>query len=71
TFTDESLRNRLTRETGTAVVSPPAFHTFTDLDEHVRQQIQKIRAHPWIPHSIPVRGFVYDVRDGRLREVVP
>jgi carbonic anhydrase len=69
TFTDESLRNRLTRETGTAVVSPPAFHAFTDLDEHVRQQIQKIRAHPWIPRSIAVRGFVYDVRDGRLREV--
>ncbi|HXG33467.1 MAG TPA: carbonic anhydrase [Bryobacteraceae bacterium] len=69
TFTDESLRNRLTKETGTAVASPPAFHTFTDLDEHVRQQIQKIRAHPWIPRSIAVRGFVYDVRDGRLREV--
>ncbi len=69
TFTDESLRKRLTRETGTAVVSPPAFHTFTDLGEHVRQQIQKIRAHPWIPRSISVRGFIYDVRDGRLREV--
>lgn len=69
TFTDDSLRSRLVKETGTAVVSPSAFHAFPDLDEHVRQQIQKIRAHPWIPRSIPVRGFVYDVRDGRLREV--
>lgn len=69
TFTDDSLRSRLVKETGTAVVSPSTFHAFPDLEEHVRQQIQKVRAHPWIPRSIPVRGFVYDVRDGRLREV--
>lgn len=69
TFTDDNLRSRLVKETGTAVVSPATFHAFPDLEEHVRQQVQKIRAHPWIPRSIPVRGFIYDVRTGQLREV--
>ncbi len=69
TFTDQDLRQRLIRASGTAAVAPAAFHAFSDLQEHVREQIQKIRAHPWIPASISVRGFIYDVRDGRLREV--
>jgi len=37
--------------------------------ENVREQIQRIRSHPWIPKEIPVRGFVYDVQTGRLGEV--
>lgn len=69
TFTDQGLREKLVRATGTAVVAPASFHAFSDLEEHVRQQIQKVRSHPWIPRFIPVRGFIYDVREGRLREV--
>jgi len=69
TFADQGLREKLVRATGTAVVAPASFHAFSDLEEHVRQQIQKVRSHPWIPRFIPVRGFIYDVREGRLREV--
>jgi carbonic anhydrase len=50
-------------------VVPARFLAFTDLEENVREQIRKVRSHPWIPGSIPVRGFIYDVDTGRLREV--
>jgi carbonic anhydrase len=68
-FRDEDLRARLQQETGTAVVAPSAFHTFRDLETNVREQIQKLRSHPWIPQDVVVRGFIYDVKTGRLQEV--
>ena len=71
TFTDDALRERLEKQTGTAAVVPARFHAFPDVEENVRRQISALRAHPWLPRSIPVRGFVYDVRSGRLREVQP
>lgn len=69
TFKDDDLRSRLQKETGTATVAPAAFHTFSDVEENVRAQIQKVRSHPWIPANIVVRGFVYDVKTGKLSEV--
>lgn len=71
TFKDEELEARLQRETGQSPVVPARFLAFTDLKENVRQQIHKVRSHPWIPASIPVRGFIYDVDTGRLAEVAP
>lgn len=68
-FKDEDLRTRLQQVSGTATVVPATFHTFTDLEENVRLQVQKVKSHPWIPKHIVVRGFVYDVATGRLREV--
>ena len=49
TFKDEELRNQLHQATGTAADVPAAFHAFSDLDENVRQQIRRVRSHPWIP----------------------
>ena len=46
-----------------------AAEAFADLDEDVRQSIARIKASPFIPHKDQVRGFVYDVHDGSLREV--
>jgi carbonic anhydrase len=71
TFKDENLRDRLEKQTGTAVVAPVHFHAFSDLESNVRRQIERVRSHPWIPKQIPVRGFIYDVKTGRLREVQP
>jgi carbonic anhydrase len=71
TFKDEELASRLERETGKLPVVPTRFLAFTDLQENVREQIRKVRSHPWIPESIPVRGFIYDVDTGRLTEVSP
>jgi len=69
TFKDEDLRTRLQQSSGTATVAPGQFHAFSDLESNVRQQIQKVKSHPWIPKEIPVRGFIYDVTTGRLKEV--
>jgi carbonic anhydrase len=68
TFTDDEFRSRLEDETG---IRPEwAVKTFTDLDEDVRQCIRRILASPFIPRK-NVRGFVYDVDTGALREVEP
>jgi len=69
TFKDEDLRARLQKETGTDAVAPGRFYAFPDLDANVRLQIQKVKSHPWSPKNVVVRGFVYDVKSGRLREV--
>jgi carbonic anhydrase len=69
TFKDDDLRSRLQHQTGMAAVAPVAFHAFSNVEENVRQQIQKVKAHPWVPRHISVRGFVYDVKTGRLKEV--
>ena len=69
TFQDEELAAKLQRETGKMPVAPARFYTFTDLEENVRQQMRKIRSHPWIPESVQVRGFIYDVDTGRLTDV--
>ena len=69
TFKDDELLARLREEWETAAVSPTHFHAFSDVEENVRQQVQKVRSHPWVPSEIPVRGFVYDVKTGELNEV--
>ena len=45
-----------------------AFHAFPDLEANLREQVARIRAHPWIK-DVPVHGLVYEVETGRLREV--
>jgi carbonic anhydrase len=67
TFTDDEFRASIEKETG---IRPPwAAEAFADLDEDVRQSIARIKASPFIPHTDSVRGFVFDVATGRLREV--
>ena len=67
TFTDDEFRGQIEQETG---IKPEwAAEAFSDLDADVRQSIARIRASPFIPHKDAVRGFVYEVETGRLREV--
>ena len=66
---EQDLRTRIQNRTGTAAVSPAFFYAFQNVEENVRHQLQKLRTHPWIPSNIAVRGFVYDVSNGQLREV--
>ncbi len=61
------LRAQIVAETGAP--PPYAFGAFDDLDEAVRSAIARVREHPFLPHRDRVRGFVYDVDTGRLREV--
>src|SRR5580700_9597458 len=69
TFKDEELRSKLEAGTDAAAVTPQSFHAFSNLEENVRQQIQRVKSHPWIPANISVRGFIYDVKTGELNEV--
>jgi carbonic anhydrase len=67
TFKDDDFRRQIEQETG---VRPEwAAEAFEDLDEDVRQNVARIKASPFVPHKDSVRGFVYDVTNGRLREV--
>jgi carbonic anhydrase len=68
--TEQDLRTRIQNRTGTAAVSPAIFYAFQNVEENVRHQLQKLDTHPWIPKEITIRGFVYDVTSGRLREVM-
>jgi carbonic anhydrase len=70
-FTDSEMEERLRKATRQAPIAPARFYSFTDAEENTREQIQKARSHPWISREVPVRGFVYDVRTGRLSEVFP
>jgi carbonic anhydrase len=66
TFTDDDFKRSVQEDTG---IKPEwAAEAFPDLDEDVRQSIARIRASPFIPRK-NVRGFVYQVEDGQLREV--
>ncbi len=67
TFTDDEFRRAVQEDTG---IKPEwAAEAFDDLDEDVRQSIARIKASPFIPRKDAVRGFVYEVETGRLREV--
>ena len=67
--TEQDLRTRIQNRAGTAAIAPAFFYAFQNIEENVRHQLQKLRSHPWIPESVAVRGFVYDVASGLLREV--
>jgi carbonic anhydrase len=69
TFTDKELNDKIARETGDATPVPMRLFSFKEPEENTRAQIEKVRSHPWIAKDIPVRGFIYDVHTGRLREV--
>ena len=67
TFTDDAFKAAIAEETG---VKPEwAAESFTDLDTDVRQSVARIKASPFIPRKDSVRGFIYEVETGRLREV--
>jgi carbonic anhydrase len=67
TFTDDDFKRSIQEDTG---IKPEwAAEAFGDLDEDVRQSIARIEASPFIPRKDSVRGFVYEVETGKLREV--
>jgi carbonic anhydrase len=67
TFSDDEFKRSVQDDVG---IKPPwAAEAFSDLDEDVRQSIARIKASPFIPRKESVRGFVYEVETGRLREV--
>ncbi len=67
TFTDDEFKASIHEDTG---IKPEwAAEAFSDLDADVRQSLKRIHASPFIPNKDSVRGFVYEVETGKLREV--
>ena len=67
TFTDDDFKRSIQEETG---IKPEwAAESFPDLDEDVKQSIGRIKASPFVPFKDAIRGFVYAVETGKLREV--
>jgi carbonic anhydrase len=67
TFTDDDFKRQVQDDTG---IKPEwAAEAFPDLDEDVRQSVARIKASPFVPNKDSIRGFVYEVETGRLREV--
>jgi carbonic anhydrase len=67
TFNDEEFKERMEEATGQRPAWP--VHSFSDLEQDVRDSIATIKDSPFIPKKDEVRGFVYEVETGRLREV--
>jgi carbonic anhydrase len=68
-FTDSELEEKLRKETGKSPIAPAKLYSFTDAETNTKEQILKARSHPWISPEVPIRGFVFDVKTGRLSEV--
>ena len=67
TFSDDELKAQIHEEVG---LKPHfSMESFSDLEEDVRQSIARIKTSPFIPNKESVRGFVYEIETGRLREV--
>jgi carbonic anhydrase len=67
TFTDDEFKRSIEEETG---IKPEwAAEAFADLEGDMRQSIARIKASPFVARKDSVRGFVYEVETGRLREV--
>lgn len=69
TFSDDDVKAQIEADTG---IRPPfALEAFSDLDDDVRQSIARIKASPFVPYKDAIRGFVYEIETGTLREVAP
>jgi carbonic anhydrase len=49
--------------------APMRFFSYKDPEQNTREQIKKVRSHPWIAKEVPVRGFIFGVETGLIREV--
>ncbi|TLZ44891.1 MAG: carbonic anhydrase [Methanobacteriota archaeon] len=68
TFKDRDLQDRLSKKYGTNA-EKINFNAFSDLEENVRTQVQRIKTNAFIPKGTPVTGFIYDVKTGKLNRV--
>jgi carbonic anhydrase len=67
TFADDDVKGQIQQDTG---LRPPfSLEAFDDLEEDIRQSIARIKRSPFVPRKDSIRGFIYEVETGRLREV--
>jgi carbonic anhydrase len=66
---EEELHHKIASEAGKPASSSVRFYAFQDVDANVRQQLDRLNSHSWLKGRVKVRGFVFEVETGRLREV--
>ena len=66
---EADMHKHIEHEAGVAANAPVTFHAFSDVEKNVREQMAKLRSHSWIREGLTIRGFVFDVKTGKLREV--
>ena len=67
--TEAELHHKIANEAGKPASSTVHFHAFHDVDSNVRAQLDRLASHNWLAGRVKVRGFVFEVETGRLREV--
>ena len=70
-FSEEGFEAHIHEKCGVWVVAPAKFHCYSDVDATTEKQVLKLRSHPWIPASVVIRGFVFDLATGDMKEVTP
>ena len=70
-FSEEEFEKHLQTQCGVWAVAPDKFHCYSDVNWQTQKQVLKLRSHPWIPSSVVIRGFVFDLATGKLSEVTP
>lgn len=70
-FSEEEFEKHLHTQCGVLAVAPTKFHFYSDVNLATQKQVLKLRSHPWIPSNVEIRGFVFDLSTGELREVTP
>lgn len=68
-MSEEEMQKDIERQAGVAASSPVCFHAFKDVERNVREQLKRLNAHSWVRKELTIRGFVFDVKTGRLKEV--
>jgi carbonic anhydrase len=68
--TEEEMHDQIERAAGIPASSPLKFHAFKDVEKNVREQLRKLESHSWVRSDLKIRGFVFDVATGKLREVL-
>jgi carbonic anhydrase len=66
---EEEMQKKVEAEAGMPPSSPVKFYAFQDVEKNVREQLAKLAEHSWVRDELTIRGFVFDVKTGRLREV--
>jgi carbonic anhydrase len=66
---ESELHHKIEQEAGKAPNSAVHFHAFHNVDENVRRQLERLTSHSWLQNHVKIRGFVFEVESGRLREV--
>jgi carbonic anhydrase len=70
-FSEEGFEKHLYEQCRIWAVAPDRFHFYTDVTDATQKQVLKLRSHPWVPSDVMIRGFVFDLATGELREVTP